>query len=140
MNEDINDIYSLLTDEEKSFLKQIETKIAKGLESIKEHVFDHIDDNDTNNVPDFSKKHPEILHPKNLTKAPHEITINIKADVASIDSNGYLSEVVEILEKFYHIPVKAKDDYKIYLERFFQQFHQALESTCQELNPNKPVE
>ena len=137
MTNPIDSIYDDLTAEEKLFLSKIETKLAASLEKIKDSKFDHLDDNDPNPVPDFSKKHPEIIHPKNLTKSPHEITIHIKADVSTVDSNGYLSEVVEILEKFYHIPVNAKDEYKLYMEKFFSQLHTALESTCQDLNPHK---
>ena len=56
MTNPIDSIYDDLTAEEKLFLSKIETKLAASLEKIKDSKFDHLDDNDPNPVPDFSKR------------------------------------------------------------------------------------
>lgn len=132
-NNNAIDILDNLTPEEKDVLSRIESKLAKALQEAKDTRYDHLD-NIENNNPDFAKKHPELLHPKVLTRGPYEITVTVKAEVSEIDSKGYLSDNIAILEKFYHIPVKAKDDYQAYLDKFFDIFHRSLENACQDLN------
>lgn len=126
------DILDNLTPEEKEILSKIETKLAKALQEAKDSRYDHLDNIGDN--PDFAKNHPDVLHPKVLTRGPYEITVAVKAEVSEVDSKGYLSDNVSILEKFYHIPIKAKDDYQEYLNKFFDIFHSSLENACQDLN------
>jgi hypothetical protein len=135
--ESFQSIYDQLTAEEKQLLSKIEEKMGSVVEEMKDDRFDHIDTNDPNGVPDFSKKHPDIIHPKHVTVAPHEITFSLKAEVSEVDDKGYLSSVKEVVNKYYHVPVKAKDDYEIYMNKFFEKFHASLESVCQELNQFK---
>jgi hypothetical protein len=132
MNQDHTDIFKDLSTEEKALLEKIETKLSSVLHDAKAHKFDHWDNMSDN--PDFSSKHPEVLHPKTLTVGPYEITVTIKAEVSEVDSKGYLSDNIEVLEKFYHIPVKAKEDYQQYMNKFFEIFHDSLEKTCQNFN------
>jgi hypothetical protein len=132
MNQDHTDIFKDLSTEEKALLEKIETKLSSVLHDAKTHKFDHWDKMSDN--PDFSSKHPEVLHPKTLTVGPYEITVTIKAEVSEVDSKGYLSDNIEVLEKFYHIPVKAKEDYQQYMNKFFEIFHDSLEKTCQNFN------
>lgn len=129
------DILDNLTPEEKEILSRIESKLAKALQEAKDTRYDHLDSIENNN-PDFTQKHPELLHPKVLTRGPYEITVTVKAEVSEVDSKGYLSDNISILEKFYHIPIKAKEDYQVYLNKFFDIFHRSLENTCQDLNTN----
>jgi len=137
MIESFESIYEQLTEEEKQLLAKIENKLNSVVEEIKDNRFVNIDTDNPNVVPDFSEKHPDLIHPKHLTIAPHEITFLIKAEVSEIDDKGYLGEIKEIVEKYYHVPVKAKDDYEIYMNKFFEKFHSSLESVCQELNQFK---
>jgi len=137
MIESFASIYEQLTEEEKQLLSTIENKLNAAIEEIKDNRFTDIDINNPNGVPDFSEKHPDVIHSKHVTTAPHEITFFIKAEVSEIDDKGYLGEIKEIVEKYYHVPVKAKDDWKIHMDKFFEKFHNSLENVCQELNQFK---
>jgi hypothetical protein len=130
-------VYDQLTEEEKQLLSKIEEKLGSVVEEIKDNRFANIDINDPNGVPDFSEKHPDVIHPKHVTIAPHEITFSLKAEVSEIDDKGYLGDIKEVVNKYYHVPVKAKDDWEIYMNKFFDKFHQSLENVCQELNQFK---
>lgn len=132
MSQDYTNIFKDLSAEEKQLLEKIEDKLSSVLNDAKTHKFDHWDNMPDN--PDFSRKHPEVLHPKTLTLGPYEITVTIKAEVSEVDSKGYLSDNIAVLEKFYHIPVKAKEDYEPYMNKFFDIFHDSLEKTCQNFN------
>lgn len=130
----IDFIFDELSDSEKSILENIKKKIDAKLEKIKESRFDAIGSAEDNQAIDFSAKHPETIHQKHMTNSPHEITILVHAETSTIDDKGNLSEVVDLLDQYYHIPVKAKEDYKIYLDGFMKKFHTTLEDTCRDLN------
>lgn len=132
----IDKIFETLTKEEKQFLEKINTKIVKQLDKLKESQNERLESQADEPV-DFSEKHPEIIHKKHLSASPYEITIYIKAEVSEIDDKGYLSELKDLFEKYYHIPVKAKEDYKLYVEKFFAKFHSSLETSCQEIQKEK---
>lgn len=132
-----NSIFDSLDEDEKKLLDKINAKIQKKLEAgyfaEKENL-----DKQPNTFTDFSKKPvPGIANPKHITDSPHEIAFTIKAEVSSIDNEGNVSAITDIVERFYFIPVKAKDDYKPYMDNFFQQFHEALEKTCVYQNKNQ---
>jgi len=135
--ESFQSIYDQLTEEEKQLLSKIEKKMGSVVEEMKDERFANIDTNDPNGVPDFSEKHPDIIHPKHVTIAPHEITFSLKAEVSEVDDKGYLSSVKEVVNKYYHVPVKAKEDWELYMNKFFEKFHNSLENVCQELNQFK---
>jgi hypothetical protein len=132
----VDAISEMLTEEEKQFLEKINKKVVEQLEKIKQERFKELDDQ-SDTPADFSDKHPEIIHKKHLSSAPHEITVYIKAEVSEIDDKGYLTELKDLFEKYYHIPVGAKEDYKIYVEKFFEKFHSSLETSCQEIQKEK---
>jgi hypothetical protein len=130
----IDFIFNDLSDTEKSVLEGIKKKIDEKLEKLKESKFDELDSIDPDKDIDFSDEHPDIIHKKHITNSPHEITILVHAETSTIDDKGNLSEVVDLLDQYYHIPVKAKEDYKIYLDEFMKKFHTTLEDTCRDLN------
>jgi hypothetical protein len=132
----VDTVLEMLTEEEKQFLEKINKKVIEQLDKIKQERFKELDDKSDAPV-DFSDKHPEIIHKKHLSAAPHEITIYIKAEISEIDDKGHLTELKDLFEKYYHIPVRAKEDYKIYIEKFFEKFHSSLETSCQEIQKEK---
>jgi len=132
----IDQIFERLTSEEKQLLEKINKKVVEELDKIREDQFKHLDDEPDAPI-DFSDKHPEIIHKKHLSSFPHEITVYVKAEVTEIDDKGYLKDVKDLFEKYYHIPVKAKEDYKIHIEKFFEKFHSSLEISCQEIQKEK---
>ena len=130
----IDFIFNDLSDTEKSVLEGIKKKIDEKLEKLKESKFDDLDSIDPDKDIDFSDEHPDIIHKKHITNSPHEITILVHAETSTIDDKGNLSEVVDLLDQYYHIPVKAKEDYKIYLDELMKKFHTTLEDTCRNLD------
>ena len=137
MIESFDSIYDQLTEEEKQLLAKIESKLNSIMQEAKDNRFADIDINNPNIVPDFSDKHPDIIHPKHVTIAPHEITFTLKAEVSEIDDKGYLGDIKQVVDKYYHVPVKSKDDWEVYMNKFFDKFHHSLENVCQELNQFK---
>lgn len=130
----IDFIFNDLSDIEKSTLEGIKKKIDEKLKKLREPNLDELDSIDPDKDIDFSTEHPDIIHKKHITNSPHEITILVHAETSTIDDKGNLSEVVDLLDQYYHIPVKAKEDYKIYLDEFMKKFHTTLEDTCRDLN------
>jgi hypothetical protein len=130
----LDDIYSSLSKEERDVLDNIQNKLLKAMEIAKEQKFDHIDEESPENVPDFSQKHPEIIHPKHISKAPHEILITVKAEVSEINDQGYIASTKDMTHNYYHIPVPAQVDYEPYTEKFFALFTKSLQDICQDLN------
>lgn len=128
----ISEVIDSFTPEEKLLFQKIQNKLLEGLEEEQDHRYDYIDEIEKNPNFDFSHRHPEVTHPKHITDAPHEIIFYIKAEVSEINSKGELEDIKELVEKYYHIPVKAKEDYSLFMNKFFLQFQETLESTTRD--------
>lgn len=120
--------------EEKRVFEKIQQKLSNSLMQQVDHKYDWMNEIDEKEdpEPDFSQKHPDILHPKHITIAPHEIVFYIRAEVSEIDDTGHLKGVKDLAEKYYHIPVKVKEDYSLFMDKFFEQFEQTLANTCRD--------
>lgn len=123
--------YDELSEDEKKILDKFDQKISDIIKEHTEHQYDHLENDDP---LDFSLKHPEIMHPTHVTSSPHEITVIVKAEVSDIDNKGNLSQIKDLFEQYYHIPVPNNTDYMIYVNKFFEKFHADLEITCQEIH------
>lgn len=131
----IKQLYDELSPEHKQFLENYNAKLTQILQG--SPTPDPYYELDNDNPLDLNKKHPEILHPKHLSDAPHEIVVYVKAEVSDIDNKGNLSQVKDLCEQYYHIPVPAGRDYSLYMTKFFEKFHSNLELACQEANTEK---
>jgi hypothetical protein len=123
--------YDELSEDEKKIVNKFDQKISDIIKEKIEHKYDHLENDDP---LDFSLKHPDVMHPKHITSSPHEITVFVKAEVSDIDNKGNLSEIKDLFEKYYHIPVPNNTDYMVYVTKFFEKFHSDLEITCQEIH------
>jgi hypothetical protein len=124
------DLDNILTDEECEFIERIQKKI-----------FDHAASTNTNTEKtddrlDFYER-PDLIHPDRLTDAPVEITFTVRVMVTETDENGNPKETIEVLDKFYHIPIINGKNYKVYVDNFLNRFDSKLEQTCQELQNNE---
>ena len=126
----IGEVVNSFTPEEKELFAKIQSKLLEAIEEEQNHRYDYIDDIDKNPNLNLDHRHPEITHPKHITNAPHEIIFYIKAEVSEVNANGELSDTKELVEKYYHIPVKVKEDYHIFMDKFFTQFQDTLQNTC----------
>lgn len=121
------DIDNIFTEEEKQFIDRLQEKI-----------FNHFSAETNKDIKDpedllkFNHNN-DIVHPDRITDAPVEIMFTVKAVVTEVDENGTPKETLDILEKFYHIPVISGKNYKDYMNNFLEHFHSKLEQTCQEL-------
>ena len=129
--QNIEQILQDLKPEERDIFDKIQLKISQELEKSKESRFDHLEKDHQNGL-EFAEKHPDVIHPNHITTSPHEILITVTAEVSSIDDNGYLGEVKDLMQQYYHIPVKSGEDYVLFLKKFLEQFQQTLESTCRD--------
>lgn len=121
-----------LTEEEKVLLLKIEEKISKKTQELLDNKYADID----NDEPlDLGHQHPDIIAPQYATDAPHEIKFEVVATVSSIDDKGYIKEVKQMLGQNYFIPVLAGEDYKTYVDKFFEVFKTKLTETCKEVLP-----
>lgn len=121
------DIENIFTEEEKQLIDKLQNKIFK-----------HFSSESNNNNKDIEEllkfdQHNDIVHPEKMSDAPVEILFSIKAVVTEIDENGTPKETIDLLEKFYHIPIVNGKNYKTYMDNFMSHFHEKLEKTCQEL-------
>jgi hypothetical protein len=123
--------YDELSEDEKKIVDKFDQKISDIIKEKIEHKYDHLENDDP---LDFNLKHPDVMHPKHITSSPHEITVFVKAEVSDIDNKGNLSEIKDLFEKYYHIPVPNNTDYMVYVTKFFEKFHSDLEITCQEIH------
>ena len=121
-----------LTEEEKSLLSKIEEKISQKTKELLDNKYADID----NDQPlDLDLQHPEIMSPRCVTDAPHEIKFEVVSTVSSIDDKGYIKDVKQILTQNYFIPVLAGEDYETYIDKFFEVFKTKLTETCKEVLP-----
>lgn len=121
-----------LTEEEKSLLQKIEEKISKKTQELLENKYVDID----NDQPlDLDLQHPDIMSPRRATDAPHEIKFEVISTVSSIDDKGYIKDTQQLLAQNYFIPILAGEDYKIYIDKFFEVFKTKLTETCKEVLP-----
>jgi hypothetical protein len=124
------DIDNIFTEEEKQIIDRLQEKIFKHFSS---------EQSNSKDPEELLKLDPnnEMLHPEKITDAPVEILFTIKAVVTEVDENGNPKETVDLLEKFYHIPITSGKNYKDYVDNFMNHFHLKLEQTCQELHKNE---
>jgi hypothetical protein len=111
-----------LTDQEKSVLNIIENKIQKYLESTKQ--------NNLNNIEEIMEN-PSTLgetpfHSKHITTYEREIFVHLEMEISAINENGQLTEVGQILENFYHIPVPSGSNYIEKIQNFTEKFEKEL--------------
>lgn len=131
---DTNGIYNDLTVEEQELLVKLQSKLQDKVNSIVSSKYDDID----NDAPlDLSKQHPEIIEPIHITNSPHEIRVSLSIEVSEVDDKGYLKETKELMKKNYHIPVPAKQDYSIYVNKFVTNLENKMADSCRESMPNK---
>jgi hypothetical protein len=136
MTDFLQDVFDTLSEDEKKVLENIQTKLSANLEQQKKEKIDKIE-NTTDPYIDFSKENPDIIHSKHLTDSANELIFTVRAEASTIGEKGQLVSVVDIIEKFYHIPIDLKEDHKPYMDRFFDNFHNTLEETCKIINLNK---
>jgi hypothetical protein len=119
--DNINDIF---TEEEKIFLDQIQQKIME-----------HIGSSSNKTVEELTSfnSHDHLVHPDRITDAPTELTFVIKAVATELDENGLPKETLQVLEKFYHIPIIGNKKHNEYIDKFLSHFENKLEKTCQEM-------
>jgi hypothetical protein len=121
----------ILTDEEYEFLQKIEQKIIDNLALKNPESEKEIEE-----LTSF-ENNSELVHPEKISDAPVEIMFNIKAIVSETDENGQPKETINLLDKFYHIPIVNGRNYEEYMNKFLENFHSKLEQTCQELQKNE---
>lgn len=127
-------IFQSLTTEEKRLLDNINLKIKNQLEQQKldkEKIFDQINDDEP---IDFSSAHPDCIPHQHVTSAPQEITIKVNAEVSTVDNKGFLTDVVDVFQQYYHIPVPPSADYNYYIKAFFDRFHKDLADACSDVD------
>lgn len=139
MTDFLQDVIDTLSEDEKKVLEKIQAKLADNLEQQKKEKMDKIE-NITDPYIDFSKEHPDIIKSKHLTDSANELIFTVRAEASAIGEKGQLVSVVDIVEKFYHIPIALNEDHKPYMDRFFDNFHNTLEEACRIINLNKKHE
>lgn len=135
----LDNLYKDLSAEEKETLEKIQSKLFSYFDEKQKENREQLEAISESTI-DFSKNHPDIIHSKNLTNSPNELIFTIRAEVSEINARGELESVVDIVEKFYHIPIKPGNDYKQRMDEFFEKFHNTLEETCRIINIDKKHE
>lgn len=124
-----NEIINELSEDEKLILEKIQNKLFDSFEKQKQESIEKLESTQDPYI-DFSKEHPNIIRSKNLTGNPNELVFTIRAEASQIGEKGQLLSIVDIVEKFYHIPIEAHDNYTAHMDKFFENFHNTLEEAC----------
>ena len=136
MIEIFSDILNELSEAEKQLLDKIQTKLFSSLENQKSEKNKKLE-NLVDPYIDLTQDHPDILKSKNITGSVNELVFTVKAEASQIGDTGQLLSIIEIVEKFYHIPIELNSNYKNHIEDFFHKFHSNLEETCRIIHSNK---
>jgi hypothetical protein len=139
MTDFFQSVVNELSEEEKEILDKIQTKILASLENEKDEKNKKLEEI-TDPYVDLSEDHPDIIQKKNLTGFPNELIFTVKAEVSQIGEQRQLLSIVDIIEKFYHIPLDINSDYKSHVDNFLNKFHSTLEESCRIIHSNKQNE
>lgn len=133
--ESINElIFQSLTNDEKALLDKINLKIKDQLEQQKLDKEKLLDEIKLDEPLDFSSAHPDCIPQQHITSSPQEITIKVNAEVSTVDNKGFLTDVVDVFQQYYHIPVPPSADYNYYIQAFFDRFHKDLADACSDVD------
>tara|TARA_B100000085_G_C18548217_1_gene514772 strand:+ start:906 stop:1295 length:390 start_codon:yes stop_codon:yes gene_type:complete len=105
-----------LTEEEKSLLDKITSKMEDGLEQFKK-----------DNIEEMAKQceDPNLFQPKpieSITNYPREIVIKVNAEISTVSDANKLLEIDNVVENYYHIPIPSGIDYTDKIDDFMNKF------------------
>jgi hypothetical protein len=121
-----------LTDEEKTLLENIQNKAQEYLQSIQTKNLDNIDEVMSQPNPVGSTP----FHSKHITSYHREIFVHVEMEISSVNEEGQLIEVGQVLENFYHIPVPSGVDYVEKIQKFTEKFEQELNDCAIKIHKN----
>lgn len=111
-----------LTDEEKSILDGIEKKLHEYLTSKIDHNLNNV--NEVMNNPSQLGESP--FHSKHITNYDREIFVHLEMEISAKNESGQLTEIGQILENFYHIPVPSGANYLDKVQNFSDKLEKEL--------------
>lgn len=92
-----------------------------------EDIIDPIHDND------FETPEQEES-PKKLIECPHEILFTVIGHAMQQNNKGELINTTELCKKHFHIPVPIDQDYKLYMNTFFEYLENNIIKTIDDTN------
>jgi hypothetical protein len=109
----------------------------KVFEKVREQIKDKLKDNLKNkpldpNIDLSGLLHdPNILvddpiHPRHISTYPREIYVELRMEMSAVNDMGQFTEISQILESFYHIPVPSGVDYLCQISGFIDKFDSSL--------------
>jgi len=122
-----------LTDEERALLESIGKKITDNMESVSKDVQEN---------PDKYLDNPRILQddpidPRHITDYDREVYVSLNIEMTAIGEDGNFSEISQLLNNSYHIPVASGVDYAVKVHEFINKFDQGLGDCAQKISTKK---
>tara|TARA_S200002703_G_scaffold20667_5_gene17055 strand:- start:38097 stop:38510 length:414 start_codon:yes stop_codon:yes gene_type:complete len=119
-----------LTDEEQAFLESIGKKITDNMESVSKDVQEN---------PGKYLDNPRILQddpiePRHITDYDREVYVSLNIEMTAIGEDGNFSEISQLLNNSYHIPVASGVDYAVKVHEFINKFDQGLGDCAQKIS------
>lgn len=62
------------------------------------------------------------IHPRHISTYPREIYVELRMEMSAVNDQGHFTEISQILESFYHIPVPSGVDYLSQISGFIDSF------------------
>lgn len=121
-----------LNKEEQELLEKLEQKLQTQIQSKQDKQLDNIDE---------IMKNPKQLgdspfHSKHITNYQREIIVHVDMEISAINDDGQLTEVGQVLENFYHIPVPSGVDYTKKIKHFMDKFDRELNNCAVKIHNN----
>lgn len=123
-----------LSEDEQKILDKLNEKLLEKLEERKKYVVDHADE--IMKDPNLLKDDP--IHSRHITDYNREILTTVRMEISSTNDEGVLTELGQILEGYYHIPVPSGCDYTQALDKFMTKFDNTLEDFAKKIHENEP--
>ncbi len=119
-----------LTDEEQALLESIGKKITDNMDAVSKDVQEN---------PDKYLDNPRILQddpiePRHITDYDREVYVSLNIEMTAIGEDGNFTEISQLLNNSYHIPVASGVDYAVKVHEFINKFDQGLGDCAQKIS------
>jgi hypothetical protein len=123
------DILNDLSEEEKNILDTLQSKIKNKLNTYAANV-----ENLSGLLNDPNLLRDDPINPKHITNYEREIAVELRMEMSTINNEGQLIDISQILENHYHIPVPSGVDYLDRITTFINNFDTNLLDCAKKIN------
>lgn len=123
------DILNDLSEEEKKILETLQSKIKNKFDTYSANI-----ENLSGLLNDPNLLRDDPINPKHITNYEREIAVELRMEMSTINNEGQLIDISQILENHYHIPVPSGVDYLDGITIFINNFDTHLLDCAKKIN------